>query len=119
MKIYLCGGMHNNWQDSVTPLLNGHEVLDPRSHGLTEEKAYTEWDLNAIRKCDAVLAFMDRDNPSGYGLNLEIGFAYALKKPVYFVMDHLGDRHKYFGMARACSRNFGNFNDAIEAMLKL
>jgi len=114
MTIYLCGGMHNGWQDKAKALLSGHEVLDPRSHGLKDERAYTEWDLWAIAKCDVVLAFMDNANPSGFGLNLEIGYAYGIGKPICFVIEDLGYRNKYFGMARSCaSRVFDQLEDAV------
>jgi len=116
MKVYLCGGMHNGWQDEAIKLLNGHTVLDPRSHGIQDERAYTEWDLNAIRACDCVLAYMDLPNPSGYGLSLEIGFAHALNKPIYLAIEYLGCRDRYFGMARSVSQCYSSLQDAVRAI---
>lgn len=117
MTIYLCGGMHNNWQDTTARLLVNHTVIDPRASELQDENEYTAWDLQGIKDADLILAYMDNDNPSGFGLNLEIGYAYALNKPIYFVCEYLGFRHKYFGMARVCaSRLFDSLGEAIAAI---
>lgn len=116
MKIYLCGGMHDKWQDKVIEGFPQHEFLDPRSHGLKDEREYTDWDLKAIREADAVLAYMNNDNPSGFGLNLEIGFARALGVPVHLAIEDLGFRSKYFGMARACSICHSSIEKAMEAI---
>jgi nucleoside 2-deoxyribosyltransferase len=59
--------------------------FDPRSHGLQSKADYTAWDLEAIRKSDCVFAFMEKGNPGGYALALEVGFAKALGKFVIFV----------------------------------
>lgn len=116
MKIYLCGGMKGTWQDQVIAALPRDEFLDPRSHGLTDEQAYTQWDLNAIDRADLVLAVMTADNPSGYGLNLEIGYAKAKGVPVYLVCEDLGNRMNYFGMARQCSRVFPDIRTAVDSI---
>lgn len=106
MKIYIAGQMNSNsgWQDTLAALLPGHEFIDPRTHGLTNPSEYTAWDLEGIRRSDIVIAFMSSENPSGYGLNLEVGYAYALGRPTIFI-DQIGKdwRDKYFGMARSVS----------------
>lgn len=85
-------------------LLCGHEVLDPASHGMVNEYEYTRWDLDAIDRADLILAFMDSSNPSGYGLNFEVGYGYAKGKDIVY-FDQLGNdwRQEYFGMIRAVS----------------
>lgn len=105
--------MKGVWQDAVIAALPQHEFLDPRTHGLRDEKEYTRWDLHAVDCCDLVFAYMTDDNPSGYGLNLEIGYAFAKGKPVVFVQDDLESRDKYFGMARVCSRAFCSLEMAL------
>ncbi len=116
MKLYLCGGMKGTWQDAVIAALPHVEFLDPRSHRLRDEIAYTAWDLAAIDECDVVLAVMTADNPSGFGLHLEIGYAYAKGKPIYLICDDLGERMRYFGMARACSTQLDTLVDAIDLL---
>lgn len=88
MLIYLSGGMRSNWQDIVRESLPGHIFLDPRKNETDNPKEYTLLDLVHIQKSDLVLAYLAPDNPSGYGLSLEIGFARGIGKPVIFVSDH-------------------------------
>ena len=110
-RVYLAGGFRGGWQDRVIEAFNEPfgeyldvEFVDPRKHGLKEEADYTEWDLRAIRECDVVFAVSEHDNPSGYGLMLEIGYAKALGKQIIFC--ELGSdpvRTRYYGMARVVS----------------
>jgi len=101
MIIYLAGGMKDGWQDKVAPLLVGHELLDPRSWSTPDPVVYTARDLEAVRKCDCVLVHMSSSNPSGFGLSVELGYAYALGKKIVFCDEITGDwRSGYFGMHR-------------------
>ena len=114
MKVYLAGGMQDGWQDRFS---GDFEFLDPRSWSDPDPATYTARDLDAIRQADAVLAYMDSANPSGYGLSLEVGFAHALGKPVVFV-DALGVdwRSRYFGIVRSVSRVVGGVDEALAAL---
>lgn len=117
MKVYLAGGMHNNWQDRVIAARPQLTFFDPRSSGMNAEHEYTEWDLNAIRESDVVFAYMDTANPSGFGLCLEVGYARALDKTVLYVCEDTAPRQKYFGMVRACSNvTFTALEDGIAAL---
>jgi nucleoside 2-deoxyribosyltransferase len=115
--VYLAGGMKSNWQDRVIAACPGFAFSDPRTHGLTEEKEYTAWDLQAITDCDLVFAYMDSDNPSGFGLSLEVGFAYGIGRPIFYVCEDGSERQKRFGMVRACaSEVFDSLDAAIAAL---
>lgn len=117
MKVYLAGGMRTTWQDELIAALPNVVFLDPRSHGLNDPAAYTAWDLNAIREADAVVACMTSDNPSGYGLSLEVGFAYALGKPVYFIDGVRGDwRSRYFDMHREVATAVCSFAEVVKVL---
>lgn len=85
MKIYLAGGMTTDWQNEVIREAPNHIYLNPCDHGLREWQEYSAWDLNAVEACDWVFAFLNKGNPSGYGMVLEIGFAKGLGKRVIFV----------------------------------
>ncbi len=109
--VYLAGGMRNGpTRDRIKAALRalGVVTLDP-NHWADECKndpqLYTNRDIEEIRKCDFVVAFMTRDNPSGYGLNFEIGYAVGIEKPVLF-LNLLGNdaRQRYFGMASVSAR---------------
>jgi nucleoside 2-deoxyribosyltransferase len=123
MIVYLAGGMRSNWQDRVIHAVSGVEWRDPRSHGLTEEKEYTKWDLYAVQECDVVFAYMDHDNPSGYGMCLEMGYAHALGKKIILVdmRSPVDARFRnWMGMARSVAHyNARDMEDGIFALLKL
>lgn len=117
--IYLAGGMKSKWQDKIIEASGNSwfEVIDPRSHGLKDEKEYTAWDLDGIARSVTVVAYMDSDNPSGYGLSLEVGYAIGLGIPVWYVCEDTTDRQRFFGMVRSVAhRNFNSLADCIEAL---
>lgn len=92
MKVYLAGGFKSGWQKSVK---THHQLLDP---SLKDETEWTmqkigDWDKDAIRESDIVFAYMERTNPSGFGLSCEIGFAYALGKTVILVLEKNHEKH--------------------------
>lgn len=115
MKIYLAGGFRTKWQQQAHLMLTEHEILDPSSHGIESPAEYTEWDLGAIRAADCVLAYMESSNPAGYSLAMEIGYAHALSKPIYFVEEHAdANRHRYFAMIReVATKRFSTIAEAI------
>ncbi len=98
--VYLAGGMRSKWQDVVKKAHLDAIYLDPRDHGPMPEKAYTDWDVTAIRRADIVFAYLEKDNPGGQGLALEIGVASALGKYVIFVEEPGHPQTRYFGMCR-------------------
>jgi hypothetical protein len=102
--LYLAGGTHSGWQDAVITALPHWRVLDPRVHGLADEREYTLWDLNAVQSSDYVLATLEATNPAGYNLALEVGYARALGKRIIFIDSRSGDdaRHgRYVSMLHA------------------
>lgn len=99
--IYLAGGFRSGWQARAKEYLLDFYLLDPSLHNLEDPKEYTEWDLNAVRNSDIVLANMESTNPGGYALALEVGFAKALSKYIILV-DQIEDPKvdRYFEMVR-------------------
>src|SRR5687767_4074591 len=96
MKVYLAGGMRSDWRDQVKAV-SGHTYIDPTQHKLEDAIGYTFWDLAAVESCDLVFAYMEKDNPSGVGMVLEIGYALGLGKKVIFVDEQ---NNKYFAIVR-------------------
>jgi nucleoside 2-deoxyribosyltransferase len=86
-KVYLAGGLRSNWQEKVISLCSPDFIFfNPREHGLEKSSVeYTTWDLHHLKHSDILFGFMEIDNPSGYGLALEIGFANALGKTIILV----------------------------------
>jgi nucleoside 2-deoxyribosyltransferase len=99
--IYFAGGFRSGWQAIARGILAGEfDILDPSSHNLQGVAEYTAWDLEAIRRSDLVLAYMEQTNPAGFALSLEVGFARGLGKLVVLVDDLDANRSKYFEMVR-------------------
>ena len=125
-KVYLSGGMNkSNWQKKVIDSVecDGYTFFNPREHNLKDSKHYTFWDLYYVDKCDIVFAYMQEDNPSGYGLTLEIGYAKALNKPIILVDEKSDPQEKfarYFKIVRESSTIvFENLEDGISLLKKL
>lgn len=97
--------MHSGWQDYVIGHV-GKKALyfDPRSHQLRQARDYVQRDLAFIQTADIVFAYLEKSNPSGFGLAVELGFARALGKRIIFVnetknrytrfMDEVADFHE-------------------------
>lgn len=106
MKVYLAGGMKSGWQQRVKEAVPQHQYLDPSTHGLDEETQYTLWDLRAICSADILFVYFEANNPSGYGLSLEVGYGAALGKHIILVDEKSRsdfDVGRRLGMLRACS----------------
>ena len=85
-NIYLAGGFKGGWHDYVIKKLGAHyNFFNPSKHNLDETDKYSTWDLYHVDKCDILLCYMSEDNPSGYGLALEIGYAKAKNKLIILI----------------------------------
>ena len=92
LGVYLAGGMKSGWQDRVVSFverIDGLEedvrLIDPRYHGKQDEAEYTAWDIRGVKYADVVFAYLESDNPSGYGLCTEVAYAAAMRKFIIFV----------------------------------
>jgi nucleoside 2-deoxyribosyltransferase len=97
LKVYLAGGMHSGWQDTFMKFYPSIDFIDPRAHELTAEGEYALADRLAIKQCDLMIAYFEKNNPSGLGLAFEIGYAIGLGIPIIFIDEK---RDKYAGMLR-------------------
>ncbi|HET8859537.1 nucleoside 2-deoxyribosyltransferase domain-containing protein [Marivirga sp.] len=85
-KVYLAGGMNSNWQKKIIDELSDQFIFfNPSEHKLDDVKEYKVWDLYYVKNCDILFGYMEKSNPSGYGLALEIGYAKALNKLIILV----------------------------------
>ena len=110
-RVYLAGGMHNDWRKVIIKKLEGtasfFSFINPMDNKMKNPDQYTFWDLRSIEQCDILVGYMDQSNPSGYGLNLEIGYAKALGKTIILIIPEdftkYDERSRYFNMARVCA----------------
>jgi nucleoside 2-deoxyribosyltransferase len=95
-RIYLAGGLSSNWQEKIIYECDKtFEFYNPREHLLSSSAEYTIWDLHFLKKSDILFAYMERDNPSGFGLTLEVGYARALDKTIILV-DEKSSKDSFF-----------------------
>lgn len=118
-KIYLAGGIRSNWQEKVTSRFDG-EFYNPRTKEVDKILTLTEfgtWDLHYIKQCDIVFAYMEKNNPSGIGMSVEIGFAKGLGKTVILCLEEnnefIKDKYLEF-MKKASDIVFTDLEDAIK-----
>jgi len=106
-KIYLAGGFKGGWHENVIELLGDQFVFfNPKNHALSEPEKYTTWDLYHVDKCDILFGYMAEDNPSGYGLALEIGYAKAKGKLIILIDERssIDEKfHRYFSICHESS----------------
>ncbi|MEO7977690.1 nucleoside 2-deoxyribosyltransferase domain-containing protein [Flavobacterium sp.] len=117
-KIYLAGGFKGGWQNDVIKKLSLDFIFfNPQKHDLDDVEKYTTWDLYHVEKCDILLGYMSKENPSGYGLALEIGYAKALNKLIILVDERskIDETFKrYFSICKESSNvSFETLDEAI------
>lgn len=96
MNVYLAGGMHSDWRERVkTESDRFFTWHDPSVTGEPDVKTYALWDAMAIRNSDIVFAYLEKDNPSGMGTMVEIGYAKGLGKTVLFINEKHDDRYTH------------------------
>lgn len=117
-RIYLAGGFRGEWQEYIIEKLGSEfEIFNPKKHELESVKMYTTWDLFHVDKCDILFGYMKADNPSGYGLALEIGYAKAKNKLIILIDERSKndpDFKKYFAICQeSSSLIFQSIDEAI------
>lgn len=122
-KIYLAGGFKGDWHKKVIKELNTNFTLfNPEEHKLKNSDQYTAWDLFHVDKSDILLGYMARDNPSGYGLALEVGYAKAKGKLIILIDERSKidvTFKKYFLICKESSDIiFDTLDDAINYLKK-
>jgi nucleoside 2-deoxyribosyltransferase len=104
--------MHGDWQDCLINKYPDVIFIDPRSHGLSDPADYTKWDLAGVLDSDGVIAYISKNNPSGVGAALEIGFALDRGTPVLLVCEK---EDRYFDIVKcAATANFTDIMSLID-----
>jgi nucleoside 2-deoxyribosyltransferase len=100
-KVYLAGGF-SDWREKVKSI-SDMEFFDPKLKPDKHWNEYGMWDIHFVKQCDILFAYMDKDNPSGYGMALEMGYAKALNKTVIFVLEPGHEKARYFDFLKTCA----------------
>lgn len=111
--VYLAGGMRSDWRRHVRDLIPQLRYLEP-SRDLASLNEYAALDLHLVKRADVVFGFMERENPAGHGLAVELGFAYALGKTTILVLEPnhptIDDRYLAF-MSKAAHVTFQTLDE--------
>jgi len=121
LHVFLSGRLDTNWRQQLVSKIPDINYYDPTMHKLDQPSQYTAWDMHFVRSSDLVFGYMDKSNPSGYGLATEIGYAKGLGKTVILVDEKsdLDDEFSnYFSIVRSISDMVvGSLDEGI-ALLK-
>ena len=98
--VYLAGDPKSGWQTKVCKAIQDLQLLDPSKEDLADPKELTRWGLQAIRKSDVVLAYLEKEDQNGHALAFELGYAKALGKTILLVQEHGAEQDKYLQMVR-------------------
>lgn len=109
VKIYLAGGWEE-WRDAVIDKVDGAIFLDPRI--TTKKDNWFELETEMIRECDAVIAWITKENQSGFGMTFEMGMAYALNKP-YILINEKENVYQWGMQSKGAVANFKTFDEFI------
>lgn len=94
--VYLSGGMNTEWRETVKEInyKNTYNIrfIDPTKNYTDDPDEYAFLDTKQVMNSDLVIAYLEKDNPSGIGLAYEVGLATALNIPVILVSEKLDDK---------------------------
>jgi nucleoside 2-deoxyribosyltransferase len=116
--VYLAGGMHDDWRLKVIDKARGFKYLDPSLGNSPLPEEYTTRDLLHVRASDIIFANLERDNPSGIGLALEVGYGKALGKVVILVNQQPKNRYMAI-IEHTADVTYGKLDDGIDFLNKL
>lgn len=116
-RVYLAGGFNSDWREKVKMCTN-IEFKDPKEKEVKKKHEWFEygcWDLHYIRHTDICFVYMEHNNPSGYGLSVEIGYAKALGKTVILVLEKGHEKDQYLQFLKTVADVvYDNLEDGID-----
>jgi len=117
-KVYLAGGMKSAWQDEIKNRFKNKFIFyNPKDHQLVDSTLFNTWDLHYVKKSDIIFAYLEKGNPSGFGLTLEIGYAAALKKTIILVDEKSTTDESFANRFRIVRESVKNIFEDLESGL--
>jgi len=114
-KIYLAGGW-SDWRDLVRSTIDNCDWFDPRDvqDPLTGKNLpnWFEAEVEMIKECDAMIAYIANQNPSGFGTTWETGVCYGLNKPYIFI----NEKDNEYNWSMQTKGSFADFKSIDEAL---
>lgn len=109
-KIYLAGGW-SGWRDIIINKIDNAIFLDPRT--ATEKGDWFKMETDMIKECDGLIAWVVKDNSSGFGMTYEMGMMYGLDKP-YILINEKEDKYQWGMQSGGSVETFTNVDEFFE-----
>ena len=116
-KLYLAGPL-SGWREEVfTELSPFFDVYDPVRHSRQHSQSeYPPDDLNAVKKCEVVLAFQPKDKNNCLGMAVEATMGYCNGATVIYVDEKGSLDPILIGISK---RVFSDLKKAVEFLIKI
>ena len=115
-KIYLAGGW-SSWREIMIDSIDNCIWLDPReAQDTSTGKNLPNWfemEIEMLKECDAVIAYIARENPSGFGTTFEVSYVYALNKPYIFINEK-DDEYKWSMQTKGSFKDLKSIDEALQ-----
>lgn len=98
------------------PHLEGSQRIQTTydDHPLTTARATTARDFNDVARCDLLFVNVLGAAEVSRGTLIEIGWAFAMRRPILIVMESSGNPHDYFMVRESASFEVTDLDEAIE-----
>lgn len=110
-KIYLAGG----WGKFRTIVMNDTNAdwLNPET--MTNNENWFDLEIDAIKKCDGIIAWFEKGNLSGFGMTYEMGVAYGINKPYLLIVeDPEMLKYKFSMQSKGSEKTFECWKDCLD-----
>ena len=122
ISVYLAGGMKTNWQGDIQDafaLYKDVVFIDPMYNNTKNLQEIVGIDLFGVKQCDIVFAYLEKDNPAGHGMMVEIGYGLALGKTIILINEQ-SESNVYTTFANEVVDILSeNFADGLLALQKM
>jgi len=118
-KIYLAGGW-SGWRDIVIKYFPGVNFLDPRKVGGGPDSNKINWfneETRMINESDGTIAWVVKDNKSGFGMTFEMGMTYGLNKP-YVLINEKEDKYQWGMQSSGADFTADSYKDVFNWIVK-
>jgi SAM-dependent methyltransferase len=85
MRVFLSGDTRGEWQSVLMNRFPTHEFFDPRTLSEEPPSVMARKELEWIDQADIIFAYLNKENPYGFGTSFEIGYSVATRKAIIYV----------------------------------
>ncbi len=114
-NIYLAGG----WGKFRNIVMNTTNANWLNPEGMSDKNNWFELETEAVKNCDGMIAWFEKDNPSGFGMTYEMGIAFALNIPYLLIVEDVDMlKYKFSMQSLGSEKTFTSWTEALEYINK-